>query len=199
MTRCRAASSRCLSVATVLACQGIALSATAQDAEERFFSKRTLDPTQEEAEALRALQTNRPLGPSTKPVIGSDSSVRFVYGASLPIIVCAPLQVCDVELQPGEQVRSVQVGDAIRWSVEPAVTGKAPHEVQHLIIKPADVGIRTSIVVTTDRRTYRMKLTSDRDRYILSAADAAGLFDLEVRARLSLRLRLPFSCSSSSA
>lgn len=166
MRRCRAALSWC----AVALMAGLSLSAGAQDAEEEFFARRRLEPTAEESEALRALQTNRPLGPSTKPVIGTDSSVRFVYGASLPIIVCAPLQVCDVELEPGERVRSVQVGDAIRWSVEPAVTGRAPNEIQHLIIKPSDVGIRTSVVVTTDRRTYRMKLTSDRDRYMASVS-----------------------------
>lgn len=154
----------------VLACSG---SGRAQQAEEAYFGDRQLKPTAEEAQALEALETNRPNGgPSGKPVVNADKSIRFVYGASLPVVICAPLQVCDIELQPGEEVRSVQVGDSVRWSIEPAVTGVAPHEVQHVIVKPADVGLRTSLVVTTNRRTYRMKLSSDRTRYMASVSFA---------------------------
>lgn len=147
--------------------------ATAQSAEETYFGDRQLEPTAEESDALQALETNRPHGaPSSKPVITSDKSVRFVFGASLPIVLCAPLQICDIELQAGEQVRSVQVGDSVRWSVEPAVTGVPPLEVQHVIVKPADVGLRSSLVVTTNRRTYRMKLASDREQYMASVSFA---------------------------
>src|SRR5687768_13458828 len=124
-----------------------AAAANAQQAEDAYFGDRQLEPNAEESEVLQALETNRPRGaPSIKPVITADKSVRFVFGASLPVVICAPLQVCDVELQPGEQVRSVQVGDSVRWSVEPAVTGTPPLEVQHVIVKPADVGLRTSLV-----------------------------------------------------
>lgn len=161
---------RTLALALVLA---ITSEVEAQQAEDTYFGDRQLEPSPEEAEALHALETNRPGGaPSSKPVITADKSVRFVFGASLPVVICAPLQVCDVELQPGEQVRSVQVGDSVRWSVEPAVTGVPPLEVQHVIVKPADVGLRTSLVVTTDRRTYRMKLASDRQQYMASVSFA---------------------------
>ena len=150
-----------------------AVEASAQGAEDTYFGDRQLEPNAEESEALQALETNRPHdSPSGKPVVTADKSIRFVFGASLPVVICAPLQVCDIELQPGEEVRSVQVGDSVRWSVEPAVTGKPPLEVQHVIVKPADVGLRTSLVVTTSRRTYRMKLASDRERYMASVSFA---------------------------
>jgi len=35
-------------------------------------------------------------------------------------------------------------------------------EVQHLIVKPLDVGLETSLVVTTNRRTYHLRLRSHR-------------------------------------
>ncbi len=149
----------------------VAQAAHAQRADDVYFSDGDLRATPEEAEVLEALETNRPRGgPSGKPVVSADKSVRFVFGASLPVVICAPLQVCDVELQPGEQVHSVQVGDNVRWSVEPAVTGAPPLEVQHVIVKPMDVGLRTSLVVTTDRRTYRMRLSSDRERFMASVS-----------------------------
>lgn len=100
------------------------------------------------------------------PTAGQDGSIRFVFGASEPTIVCAVLQVCDVALQSGEQVNSLNLGDTARWTVEPAVTGSGPTEVQHLIIKPQDVGLSTSLVVTTDRRTYHFRLLSHRTEYM---------------------------------
>src|SRR5664279_3256875 len=57
-----------------------------------------------------------------KPVSGTDGSIRYLFGAQEPSIVCAVLQVCDVELQAGEQVNSIHLGDTARWTVEPAIT-----------------------------------------------------------------------------
>jgi len=90
----------------------------------------------------------------TKALAGNDGSVQFVFGVSTPSILCAVLQVCDVALQPGEQVNNINVGDP-RWTVEPAITGSGANEVQHLIIKPQDVGLDTTLVVTTNARCFR--------------------------------------------
>jgi type IV secretory pathway VirB9-like protein len=94
---------------------------------------------------------------------GTTGSVLFRYGASYPSIVCAILQVTDIELEPGEVVTQVNVGDTTRWSVESAVSGSGAEQVQHLIVKPRDIGLNTSLVVTTDRRTYHLILVSDQD------------------------------------
>ena len=80
--------------------------------------------------------------------------------------VCAVLQVCDVALQAGEQVNSINLGDTARWTIEPAITGSGENEVQHIIIKPMDVGLETSLVVTTNRRTYHLRLRSHRKEYM---------------------------------
>ena len=45
------------------------------------------------------------------PTAGGDGTIRFAFGTMQPSIVCAVLQVCDVELQPGEQVNSITLGD----------------------------------------------------------------------------------------
>jgi len=101
-----------------------------------------------------------------KPVAGSNGAIKFLFGAQQPSIVCAVLQVCDVALQPGEQVNSINLGDTARWTVEPAITGSGPNEVQHLIIKPMDVGLETSLIVTTNRRAYHLRLRSHRSEYM---------------------------------
>jgi type IV secretion system protein VirB9 len=94
------------------------------------------------------------------PQRGEDGVVRFLYGATMPTVVCAPLQVCDLALQPGEIVNSVNVGDKVRWNISPGISGGADGRVTHLIIKPADAGLMSSLVVETDRRTYAVKLAS---------------------------------------
>jgi type IV secretion system protein TrbG len=97
---------------------------------------------------------------------GSNSSVQFRYGESLPSIVCAILQVTDIELQPGEVVTHINVGDSTRWSVESALSGSGSDQVEHLIVKPRDIGLLTSLVVTTDRRTYHLLLVSHEKEFM---------------------------------
>jgi type IV secretion system protein TrbG len=99
---------------------------------------------------------------------GANSSVQFRYGESLPSIVCAILQVTDIELQAGEVITHINVGDTTRWTVESALSGgssssggSGSDQVEHLIVKPRDIGLSTSLVVTTDRRTYHLLLVSD--------------------------------------
>ena len=73
-------------------------------------------------------------------------------------------------LQAGEIVNSIHLGDTARWTVEPAITGSGGAAIQHLIIKPLDVGLKTSLVVTTDRRTYHIGLRSHRTEYMPQVA-----------------------------
>jgi P-type conjugative transfer protein TrbG len=136
------------------------------DPADVYFSKRNPKFTPQEIAAVAIAQKWR-AGASTgmKPVVGDAGAVRFIFGAQQVNIVCAVLQVCDVELQPGEQVNNLNVGDP-RFAVEPALSGIGDAEVQHLIIKPLDVGLRTTLIVTTNRRTYHLNLRSHRVEFM---------------------------------
>ena len=117
------------------------------------------------------------------PVAGANGFITFPYGVNQISIVCAPLHVCDVALQPGEQVNSVNVGDNVRWSIEPALTGSGAEETQHVIIKPREVGLETSLVVATNRRAYYLRLRSHKTRYMPQVAfsypeDSAVKFEM---------------------
>lgn len=90
----------------------------------------------------------------------------FLYGEVQPSVVCSPLQVCDIELQGGEVVRDVLVGDTVRWKVEPATSGAAGGQAIHLIVKPSEPNLVTSMVVTTSRRTYHIQLKSHQTQYM---------------------------------
>jgi type IV secretion system protein VirB9 len=149
-----------------LAAQAAAAQSDTQLAEQ-FFNKANPALTPQEKAGLDiSKQWIAKSGNTVKPVPGADGTIRFLFGASQPSIVCAVMQVCDVELQAGEQVSSVNLGDSVRWLVEPAVSGSGPDAVQHLIIKPLDVGLETSLVVTTNVRTYHMRLRSHRTDYM---------------------------------
>ncbi|WP_434730474.1 P-type conjugative transfer protein TrbG [Rhizobium binae] len=97
---------------------------------------------------------------------GADGKVIFLFGEVQPSVVCSPLQVCDIELQGGEVVRDVLVGDTVRWKVEPATSGAAGGQAIHLIVKPSEPGLLTSMVVTTSRRTYHIQLKSHPSQYM---------------------------------
>jgi type IV secretion system protein VirB9 len=146
---------------------GTASATTETDLANQFFSA---DNPKLTAQEKAGLDISRKWVASTaasvKPVAGPDGTIRFLFGQSQPSIVCAVLQVCDVELQPGEQVSSVNLGDAVRWLVEPALSGDGDSAIQHLVIKPLDVGLETSLMVTTNRRTYHLRLRSHRTEYM---------------------------------
>ncbi|MAW85670.1 MAG: P-type conjugative transfer protein TrbG [Phyllobacteriaceae bacterium] len=97
---------------------------------------------------------------------GPDGKVIFLFGEIQPSVVCSPLQVCDIELQPGEIVRDVLLGDTVRWKVEPATSGAPNAQAVHLIVKPSEAGLVTSMVVTTSRRTYHIQLKSHHRDYM---------------------------------
>jgi type IV secretion system protein TrbG len=96
----------------------------------------------------------------------TDGAVQFRWPAEIPSIVCAVLQVTDVALEPGEAIISVSTGDNLRWSVEAVSSGEGAAQQPHLIIKPFDRGLATSVVVTTTRRSYHLTLRSTDQEYM---------------------------------
>lgn len=86
--------------------------------------------------------------------------VTFAYGSGIPTVVCALLELTDLAFEKGESILSVQLGDSVRWNIESAVSGSANDSVEHLIVKPLEAGLKTSMLITTDRRTYHLRLKS---------------------------------------
>ena len=100
------------------------------------------------------------------PHAGEDGYVRFLFGATLPTVVCAPLQVCNLALQPGEIVNNVNLGDSVRWKITPSISGAGGTQTTHLIIKPTDAGLVSSLDIETNRRTYAVKLVSTQSSWM---------------------------------
>lgn len=149
----------------------LAHAAPGSNAADMYFSADNPVLTPQERAAIAISQRwQKASATGIRPVDGGDGTVRFIFGAQQPSIVCAVLQICDIALQAGEQVNSINLGDTARWTVEPAITGVGESEVQHLIVKPMDVGLETSLVVTTNRRAYHIKLRSHRTEYMPQVA-----------------------------
>lgn len=121
-----------------------------------FLGPDTVPLTARERRALSLTRDWAGRGPS--PVLSQSGKLVYVHGASLPTILASPMQVCDVELQPGEKVNEIIVGDSARWMVESGTSG----DTTHLFVKPVDAGLETTAVVTTDRRVYHLRLVSQR-------------------------------------
>lgn len=86
--------------------------------------------------------------------------VTFAYGSGIPTVVCALLELTALAFEKGESILSVQLGDSVRWNIESAISGSANDSVEHLIVKPLEAGLKTSMLITTDRRTYHIRLKS---------------------------------------
>ncbi len=101
------------------------------------------------------------------PTPGADGRVVYVFGQGMPVMVCAPLRVCAVELQAGEHLQSEpQIGDSRRWEITPVMSGSGLDITPLLIVKPIEAGLETDLIVPTDRRTYVLRLVSDPTRFV---------------------------------
>ena len=134
------------------------------------FQPRTDLPLNSTAlEAVRMSDTWR-AGQNT-PAAGSDGRVLYAYGAGLPIVVCAPLRVCMIELQPGERITGEpQIGDSIRWNVSPAMYGQGEETTSAIVLKSQEPGLDTNLLITTDRRAYYLRLVSKPQDYVARVA-----------------------------
>ncbi len=119
--------------------------------------------TPQERAVLKALEQSNQRGAkgaSTKPVVTGPNEVRFIYGASRPMVVCSLLHVCDIALEPGENVLDLKIGDGARWLIERSVSGHEGAIVEHIALKPTDIGLNTNLRIYTDKRTYYLDLKS---------------------------------------
>lgn len=106
-------------------------------------------------------------GGKVRPILSHDGIVLFPYGEQEMQVVCEPLQLCDLSLEPGEYITSGPIiGDKERWILNDAVSKENNLTVQHLVITPQDAGLNTSLLIPTNKRTYMIKLRSSTFGYV---------------------------------
>ena len=126
----------------------LSLSATTQASDAQ-------SPTARVAAANRAALRE----PSTGGYLHAVQVYPYSEGA-LYRLYAAPERVTDIALQPGEAVTSVAAGDTVRWTVGDTSSGSGSARRTHILVKPFSGGLRTNLVITTDRRAYHLLLES---------------------------------------
>src|SRR5262249_20857711 len=93
----------------------------------------------------------------------------FTTGA-LYRVYAAPEKVSDIALQPGEQLVAVSAGDTVRWVVGDTASGSGDTKQVHILAKPIAPGLKTNLVIATDRRTYHLELESTDATYLAAVS-----------------------------
>jgi type IV secretion system protein VirB9 len=72
----------------------------------------------------------------------------------------APGHITDIALEAGETLTAVAAGDTVRWIVGDTTSGSGATRRVHVLLKPTAAGLSTNLVITTDRRIYRLEAES---------------------------------------
>jgi type IV secretion system protein VirB9 len=114
-----------------------------------------------DAAAIELAKAYSDASEAPRPFMASNNGrINFYYGTMNPRVICRPLRLTDIELEPGEQVKNVHISDTARWSVSGAWSGELESLVTHVILKPQLPDIAANLLIHTDRRTYSVELIS---------------------------------------
>ena len=92
----------------------------------------------------------------------SDGALYQVYAAVGRVTVIA--------LQPGEELVTVAAGDTVRWIVGDTSSGSGDALRVSVLVKPIRSGLKTNLVITSNRRTCLLELTSTEKAWMASVS-----------------------------
>jgi type IV secretion system protein TrbG len=128
----------------------------------------TVPPSPRKATPAAVPGTKPPVSAATKAATLEPTSSSFVEATAVFAfadgavyhVYTAPERVTDIVLQPGEQLGSVAAGDTARWVIGDTTSGAGADKRAHVLVKPFSAGLLTNLVITTDRRTYHLLVSS---------------------------------------
>lgn len=104
------------------------------------------------------------------PIVKRAGFVQFPFGEVQPILNCQKNYGCDIELQPGEKVSAVILGNEPLWDFLIWESNQNSTPVAHVTISPRVGQTTTNAIIGTDRRTYHLELISTANaEYVRSA------------------------------
>jgi type IV secretion system protein TrbG len=92
----------------------------------------------------------------------SDGALYQVY--------TSPSRVTVIALQAGEDLVTVAAGDTVRWIVGDTTSGNGVSRRVNVMVKPTRSGLKTNLVITTNRRTYLVELASTEAAWMASVS-----------------------------
>lgn len=126
-------------------------------------------PTKTPTQRVAAANTAALQEPATDGYVNAIQIYNYSDGA-LFRLYAAPQNVSDIALQPGENLTAISAGDTTRWVVGDTTSGSGPTKQVHILAKPYAAGLKTNLVITTDRRSYHLELQSTSDTFMAAVS-----------------------------
>ena len=126
------------------------------------------EPTDEKMRVSRANAEAR-IAPTREGYVNAIQVWPFTDGA-LYQVYAAVGRVTVVALQPGEELVTVAAGDTVRWIVGDTSSGSGADLRMNVMVKPIRSGLKTNLVITTNRRTYLLELASTDKTWMASVS-----------------------------
>ena len=120
--------------------------------------------TKQEREALNI--AGKWIKHTSRPTPSGDGSVQYVFGTTMPTLICTPLHVCAVRFRPGEVISSIKTAESARWKLSTSSFGTNGVETEVITVSPRETGIVTNLVVTTNERIYTILLKAARNEWM---------------------------------
>ena len=109
------------------------------------------------------------VAPSREGYVNAIQVWPYADGA-LYQVYTSPGRVTVIALQQGEELVTVSAGDTVRWIVGDTTSGAGAGQRVNILVKPTRVGLKTNLVITTNRRTYLLELSSTMRAWMASAS-----------------------------
>ena len=135
---------------------------------KRGEAQSTPEPADEKARVARANAEAR-VAPTREGYVNAIQVWPYTDGA-LYQVYGAPGRVTAIALQPGEELVTVAAGDTVRWIVGDTASGTGETLRVKVLVKPIRSDLKTNLVITTNRRTYLVELTSTEKAWMASVS-----------------------------
>lgn len=124
------------------------------------------EPADEKLRVSRA-NTEARIAPTREGYVNAIQVWPYADGA-LYQVYTSPGRVTVIALQQGEELVTVSAGDTVRWIVGDTASGSGATLRVNILVKPTRIGLKTNLVVTTNRRTYLLELSSTPQAWMAS-------------------------------
>lgn len=131
-------------------------------------STRSTESLDEKVRVWRANREAR-VAPTREGYVNAIQVWPYTEGA-LYQVYTSPGRVTAIVLQEGEELVAVSAGDTVRWVVGDTASGAGPTLRVNVLVKPTRTGLKNNMVITTNRRTYLIELSSTPQAWMASAS-----------------------------
>jgi P-type conjugative transfer protein TrbG len=109
------------------------------------------------------------VAPSREGYVNAIQVWPYADGA-LYQVYTSPGRVTVIALQEGEELVTVSAGDTVRWIVGDTASGAGASLRVNVLVKPTRTGLKTNLVITTNRHMYLLELSSTPQAWMASVS-----------------------------